>query len=481
MKKLNALCLFIIFYVPIICLESNLFSQDDLLRPLITVDSEQLNEKIVQADKVTQLQERVTQAEEKMNNACKELFERDNFKNDKENVKIIIQENFIIASAHYALKKIREMLAKDITDPGVKESYLNQLQDMGLEFWGNIKNLYSYTEEEKNIAVAVIDGLNAQIKKITDEYIIILQKLDVHLKQRFILRYEAIIQQFNVEIYKQKLIAGQVMSTNQQLVLGAVATAATAIGLALADKYINTAEVTPEQEPTIKLPDQDGDKDSMNVDFVKEEKKENLREDTHTVEIAPEPENKKIMEQRPTIELSDEREEDKESIVEINKEKIIGLPKQDDNKEIKELVKEEATKQEIENIDLRERVLKQVAAAQQQIKKAWFWSSTEGLNRLTVAEFIQDKLLIDPTDAKALEYLYKMEEADKKVAEREKEYNEFKEKIEREEILGSLSEQDAITKRLNTAKALQSAQLQDFISEIEKEKEDQAIKKLKGE
>jgi len=358
---------------------------------------------------------------------------------------------------------------------------LNQLQDMGLEFWGNIKNLYSYTEEEKNIAVAVIDGLNAQIKKITDEYIIILQKLDVHLKQRFILRYEAIIQQFNVEIYKQKLIAGQVMSTNQQLVLGAVATAATAIGLALADKYINTAEVTPEQEPTIKLPDQDGDKDSMNVDFVKEEKKENLREDTHTVEIAPEPENKKIMEQRPTIELSDEREEDKESIVEINKEKIIGLPKQDDNKEIKELVKEEATKQEIENIDLRERVLKQVAAAQQQIKKAWFWSSTEGLNRLTVAEFIQDKLLIDPTDAKALEYLYKMEEADKKVAEREKEYNEFKEKIEREEILGSLSEQDAITKRLNTAKALQSAQLQDFISEIEKEKEDQAIKKLKGE
>ncbi len=144
-----------------------------------------------------------------------------------EAAKIIGEQNYKIGAAERALKKETREAQNTVTQSDAQTSYLNQLTTgmyaIGARAVAPFKAGYGYTQEEKNIARAIIKQLELQLKDETDPLT---------------------TQLIDNEIHKQQLITGDVMSANRRLFWGTVAVAgALAAGLWGYNRFMGSTEV----------------------------------------------------------------------------------------------------------------------------------------------------------------------------------------------------------------------------------------------
>jgi len=115
-------------------------------------------------------------------------------------------------------------------------SYMSQFiggaKSLGAGILAPFKAGYGYSEQEKNLARAVIAELEALKKSETDQ---------------------AVIQKLDDEIYQQQLISGDAMGTRQKLLIGAAMVAAGVAGYALSGYFGGSGVIIP-QEGSNQLP-----------------------------------------------------------------------------------------------------------------------------------------------------------------------------------------------------------------------------------
>src|SRR5438477_7993840 len=148
-----------------------------------------------------------------------------------EAAKIIGKQTYRIDAAKRALKREAQNAAERVIQSDSEAGYLNHfsagMYNLGVRALAPFRAGYGYTEEEKEIAQAVIVQLEKQLKIITQQYksraAQIAKNPQKAVKIRNIFELEA--QHIYNALYEQKIITGEVMSTNRKLFWGAVATA----------------------------------------------------------------------------------------------------------------------------------------------------------------------------------------------------------------------------------------------------------------
>ena len=150
---------------------------------------------------------------------------------DTEKTQKIIELDDIIATTKQELLHLTET-ALDIADETEQQaSYVNTfvsgMRSFGSRAMATVKNVYyNSSEQERLLAQAVITELENLKNSKTDS---------------------KVIKQIDDEIYKQKLISGDEMSTQKKLLIGAALTAATIAGVALTSRYLSSSN-TPAEE-----------------------------------------------------------------------------------------------------------------------------------------------------------------------------------------------------------------------------------------
>jgi len=149
---------------------------------------------------------------------------------------IIAEQDEAIENIKQGLMKLADqaMAVADKTEE--QASYMSQFiggaKSLGAGILAPFKAGYGYSEQEKNLARAVIAELEALKKSETDQ---------------------AVIQKLDDEIYQQQLISGDAMGTRQKLLIGAAMVAAGVAGYALSGYFGGSGVIIP-QEGSNQLP-----------------------------------------------------------------------------------------------------------------------------------------------------------------------------------------------------------------------------------
>ena len=168
-----------------------------------------------------------------------------------EAAKIIGEQNYKMGAAERALKKTTVQAKKDVEQSDAQSGYLSRLTtniyNTGSRVIAPFKAGYGYSEEEKSIARAIIAELETQLKMTIDRYKIAYAQAKtpqerINLQQAFELTTRAL----HDEIYQQKIITGEAMSTQRKLFWGTVAVAG-----AVAAGYLGTQYFMPTQEAPV--------------------------------------------------------------------------------------------------------------------------------------------------------------------------------------------------------------------------------------
>jgi hypothetical protein len=359
MKIINMVQLMLAFIFTLaICFQQIIYPRDNVFyKTIVPVET-----------KLSNLTADIASAKETMDSARDQLFESKTLQEDSNNIRTIIEQNLIITLAEHESKKLNEMLVKALSTGEGKQGYFSILQNVGLGILGRIKSVYSYTDDEKEIPHQIINGLERQKALITREFASKGGALIPALKNRLMMRYSAMMEQFDAEIHKQHIVTGQAMSFGKKVAWVTV-TAAVAAALAFADK----SEVIPELTQPIAL------KPTQLV-TPKEEKKPITFEPTELVVasekkqlIVPEEEKQSI-----TSELIQSEEESKKFI----------------QKRINELLV--AIEETMNNSGVYRDFLQRAK-----------------LQKEKVINFIKNRLFESPTDSVALDYLGQLEDAHK--------------------------------------------------------------------
>jgi len=168
-------------------------------------------------------------------------------------MKIINEQNSIIAQAKQELKKTIAKSVEKVEKSDAEQSYLNYFtsgaQSLASRALAPFKAGYGYTEEEKELAKKTIKGLKKQKEQLTADYekarkVAPDYTARVDLKKR----YDAITTELDNEIYQQQLITGEVMSTQRKLFWAAVVTGGAVAGLAALSSQQKAAELSQLQQ-----------------------------------------------------------------------------------------------------------------------------------------------------------------------------------------------------------------------------------------
>lgn len=163
-------------------------------------------------------------------------------------ITIIKEQNAFIADIENALKAkmsqvVEDVKAADRVQENYVRSFMSVAKNLGSGALAPFKSGYGYTQEQKETASKVIDGLVEQQEQLTKDYQkAIKAKLTPVEREILKERYEKISADLNDEIYQQELITGAVMSMQRKLFWAAVAA-----GAAVAGIYLLTpgAEINP--------------------------------------------------------------------------------------------------------------------------------------------------------------------------------------------------------------------------------------------
>lgn len=203
-----------------------------------------------------ELTERIMEATKVMDSARDMLFDEKAAQlDDVDNAKTIIKQNAIIVQTQHTLDKLQhEQLAQQSPVSPTDEGYLSQLmsgvKNVGTGFLERMQSWYGYTEDEKELARKIIDGLEQQKVEITHKYVPFLKGLTGDKRDTLKKRYRAVVVLLDAEIRQQKYITGEEMSLKKKLLWG---TAAATVAGVLAHKYSAGApEVT--QQPGASTP-----------------------------------------------------------------------------------------------------------------------------------------------------------------------------------------------------------------------------------
>jgi len=167
-----------------------------------------------------------------------------------EAAKIIGEQSYKIGAAERALKKTTEQAKKDVEQSDAQSGYLSRLTtsiyNAGSRIIAPFKAGYGYSEEEKAIARAIITELETQLKMTIDRYKIAYAQATtpqerINLQQAFELTTRAL----HDEIYQQKIITGEAMSTQRKLFWGTVAVAGAVAAGYLGAQYFMPTQETP--------------------------------------------------------------------------------------------------------------------------------------------------------------------------------------------------------------------------------------------
>lgn len=475
-----------------ICFQQVVLASDN---PMIRAIALGQDAPVMQPEK---LAEDIAAATTKMNDARKQLFGAKTQAEDRKNVNIIIQQNSIIVHANHDLRKLNEELEKGLDDTELEQGYLGKLKDVGSSILGQVKGLYAYTEDEKEIARQIIDGLKDQKQIITQECLLKLKGLNPALRNQLKIRYKEIMTQMNAAIHKQQVITGEAMSLGQKVAWGAVgAAAATAAGLALADKYGETIMEEVEKTTLLQELPQDQKIEQLLLKEIKGEQgqivvKSSLVEETKKAVATQELSQDQKVEQLPSQEIIKEEltplslpqqhvqleqqnvkvveqqvaqptEQPIEQSVEQPVEKLVEQPIQEPVTQPEEITSVEP---EVQLQPADELLL----AAKKDLEQAENLgaSTLREKDRVKIAEFIKKRLDESPSDSEALDYLNQLQLADEKIAQIEAKDNEYRERIGWWNYWVTLQPEGiAIMDELKAAKAAKAALQQELINKID--------------
>jgi hypothetical protein len=166
-----------------------------------------------------------------------------------EAAKIIGEQTYRIDAAKRILNKEAKSAAEKVTQSDMQAGYLSQFStsvyNLGARALAPLKAGYGYTEEEKEIARTIIIELEKQLELIKQQYKKELMKPLYKNPQKFVemkKNFELQIQHISNALYEQKIITGEVMSTNRKLFWGAVAAAGAMTAGVLGYQYFMTPE-----------------------------------------------------------------------------------------------------------------------------------------------------------------------------------------------------------------------------------------------
>jgi hypothetical protein len=170
--------------------------------------------------------------------------------------KKIGKENNKIDRANQYLEELTRKAVQKVENADAEQSYMNQFvagaYGVGQRIVAPFKAGYGYTEQEKDVARAIIAELRKQLDIINREYATSMKTaISTEEKMGLMDDYNQIKQEFEDEIYQQQLITGDVMSTNRKLFWGAVGLAGTVAGGLFAKHYLG-AEI-PEVQVPVKI------------------------------------------------------------------------------------------------------------------------------------------------------------------------------------------------------------------------------------
>jgi hypothetical protein len=166
---------------------------------------------------------------------------------------IIGEQKNIITNAQKALEIAKQNALNNVSENDAQISYLAQLttaaSSLGKQIVAPFKSGYGYTDQEKDVARAVI----AELEKDQNNYIrnahqaLQNPQLSPANKDALLTEYTETIDAFNNAIHEQQLITGDAMSFNRKLFWAAVGFAGAIGGAYLGYQYFN-------QTPTDQVP-----------------------------------------------------------------------------------------------------------------------------------------------------------------------------------------------------------------------------------
>ncbi|HSC25020.1 MAG TPA: hypothetical protein VLB80_02260 [Candidatus Babeliales bacterium] len=248
MKSIHLVRLMMFFIVAIACQASAVVGE-------VTVTNGQDVDVATQtvASVAILIDKEIKQAEEAMNKARERLFLLKDEKPIPEPghdipdlpaaiiAEIIKEKNVFIVTKKQQLEKLTkvEKLTKEEKDKTwtLQEGYFGKAASV-------IANAFQFgpSQDQRKIAQDIINGLEKQKKELKTEYELLTRYkesgLTVNQKVESKKRYDLCIALLDAEIYNQRLITGEVMSTQKKVIIGAVlgGTALVAAGLLLANK-----------------------------------------------------------------------------------------------------------------------------------------------------------------------------------------------------------------------------------------------------
>lgn len=161
-----------------------------------------------------------------------------------EAAKIIGEQNYKIEQANKNLAAFTKEAIENVEEAEAQETYsfsfpLNAARIAGTEFLEKIG--YKSTAEEKAIAQFTIRELDKQLTNLNREFVQkMLEAITDQDKNKIRQEYNTVKQAIENEIYRQKTITEEVMSTNKKLFWTAVGLAGATVGGALAYQYLGT-------------------------------------------------------------------------------------------------------------------------------------------------------------------------------------------------------------------------------------------------
>jgi hypothetical protein len=217
---------------------------------VIDTERKKIEESMIDAEKIK------TAATLMINNANAQLAK--NEISAVEAAKIIGEQNYRIEQAEKMLAQIISQSVEKVQEVDTQESYMSQLvsgiQDFGARIMAPFRSGYGYTEQEKDIARAIIAELTKQLEELEGVYTTKIEAADAQNKIKLGNELNIIKQEFDNEIYQQQLITGDAMSTNRKLFWTAVGLAGTVAGGALAKQYFGeeaSENLAPTEETII--------------------------------------------------------------------------------------------------------------------------------------------------------------------------------------------------------------------------------------